>query len=96
MTLFRKFVLHETLLGAITVLVLLTPSNGQQETDPSWYDPWAKPTATAARVKSPSGHPMNPQTSFSKTSTVPKKRGRKETPRATASLQATKSAAVKP
>ena len=96
MTLFRRFVLYETLLGMMTVLMLLTPSFGQQETDPSWYDPWAKAAATAAHVKYSNAHPTNLRTSLSKTSTVSKKRSRKETARALVSMQAAKNPAMKP
>ena len=88
MTLFRRFVLYETLLGMMTVLMLLTPSYGQQETDPSWYDPWAKATATSAHVKYTNAHPTDLKMSLSKTSTVPKNRSRKETPRALVSMLA--------
>ena len=78
MILFRRFVLYETLLGMMTVLILLTPSYGQQEIEPSWYDPWAKATATSAHSKYTNSHPTNLKMSLSKMSTVPKKRSRKE------------------
>ena len=87
MTLFRRFPLHETLLGAISVLVFLSPSYGQQETEPSWYDPWAKTTATTAPVKRTTVHPMNSQNRFTKNSTTSKKQGHRQNPRSIASLQ---------
>ena len=87
MTLFRGFLLHETLLGAISVLVLLSSSYGQQETEPSWYDPWAKTAATTAPVKRTTVHPMNSQTRFTKNSTTSKKQGHKQNPRSIATLQ---------
>jgi hypothetical protein len=83
-TFFRGFLLHETLLGAISVLVLLSSSNGQQETEPSWYDPWAKTTATTAPVKRTTVHPMISQTRFTKNSTTSNKQGHKQNRRSIA------------
>jgi hypothetical protein len=37
---FRNLV-HATLLGAVTLPLLLVPSFAQQEVDPTWHDPWA-------------------------------------------------------
>ena len=38
------------LLGA-TFTILLLPAYAQQEVTPSWYDPWAAPSATARRSR---------------------------------------------
>ena len=56
---FRKAVLHETLLGAMTVLMLLVPCYGQQETDPSWFDPWAPNPAVTRAAKPRAAQPVN-------------------------------------
>jgi hypothetical protein len=50
MKLSRKLALHAALLGA-TALTLLVPAYAQQETDPTWYDPWAKPAAHATQTE---------------------------------------------
>jgi O-methyltransferase involved in polyketide biosynthesis len=49
MKLSRKVALHAALLGA-TALTLLVPAYAQQETDPTWYDPWAKPAVHATQA----------------------------------------------
>jgi hypothetical protein len=38
--------------GAIFTILLL-PAYGQQEVDPTWYDPWAAPTAAAVHPAQP-------------------------------------------
>ena len=40
------------LAGAIFTILLL-PAYGQQEVDPTWYDPWAAPTAAAVHPAQP-------------------------------------------
>src|SRR5260370_37951783 len=40
------------LFGSIFTILLL-PAYGQQEVDPTWYDPWAAPTTAG-------GHPSQP------------------------------------
>jgi len=40
------------LFGAIFTILLL-PAYGQQEVDPSWYDPWAAPTAAVVHPGQP-------------------------------------------
>jgi hypothetical protein len=40
------------LCGAIFTILLL-PAYGQQEVDPTWYDPWAAPTAAAVHPAQP-------------------------------------------
>src|SRR5882762_7595957 len=97
MKLFRRFVLNETLLGAMTVLMLLVPSYAQQETDPSWYDPWAKPSPAIARPWQPrTPHPMNQQPISSRASGRRKKQARKQAPRAIARMQPAKVPVLKP
>jgi len=46
--------LRENALAAILLGVLIAPTLtisafGQQEVDPTWYDPWAKPTAVSVQ-----------------------------------------------
>lgn len=41
------------LFGAIFTILLL-PAYGQQEVDPTWYDPWAAPSTAAVPVVQPS------------------------------------------
>lgn len=71
---FRKAVLHETLLGAMTVLMLLVPCYGQQETDPSWFDPWAPNPAVTRAAKPRAAHPVNALVVSSRASDARKKR----------------------
>lgn len=40
------------LCGAIFTILLL-PAYGQQEVDPTWYDPWAAPTTAAVHPAQP-------------------------------------------
>jgi len=72
-TLFRKLLFNERLVGVMGVLMLVTCSYGQQETDPSWYDPWAKTTVATARVQYVNKRRMDSQTKISQTSTIPRK-----------------------
>src|SRR6201993_744297 len=41
MTLSRGTLLKAVLLGTMTLPMLTIPALGQQEVDPTWYDPWA-------------------------------------------------------
>jgi hypothetical protein len=60
MKFFKKSRVNETLLAALTLLMLLVPAFAQQETDPTWYDPWAKPSpAVAARATVRKVRPAN-------------------------------------
>jgi hypothetical protein len=45
----RCFLLNTAILGAMSVPMLLVPSYGQQEIDPTWHDPWAVTTPAAAQ-----------------------------------------------
>lgn len=49
MKLSRVIVLKAALLGAMALPMLLVPAYGQQEIDPTWYDPWPAATKTAAQ-----------------------------------------------
>jgi len=42
------------LFGAIFTILLL-PAYGQQEVDPTWYDPWAAPTTAVVHPSQPPG-----------------------------------------
>ncbi len=44
----RENALAAILLGVLTAPTLTISAFGQQEVDPTWYDPWAKPTAVSA------------------------------------------------
>ena len=46
---FRKLALDATMLGTVA-LALMLPAFAQQEMDPTWYDPWAKPAAHVTKV----------------------------------------------
>lgn len=46
---FGKLALDATLLGTVA-LALLLPAFAQQEMDPTWYDPWAKPVAHVTKA----------------------------------------------
>ena len=37
------------MLGVLTALILTISAFGQQEVDPTWYDPWAKSAAATVR-----------------------------------------------
>lgn len=48
--------LRTALLHSLWLTAMFVPAFAQQEMDPTWYDPWAKPHATAApaaKVASP-------------------------------------------
>jgi len=45
---FRKLAFDAALLGTVGFALLL-PAFAQQEMDPTWYDPWAKPAAQVAK-----------------------------------------------
>lgn len=49
MTLSRGILLKAILLGTMAVPMLTVPALGQQEVDPSWYDPWARSAKVAVR-----------------------------------------------
>jgi hypothetical protein len=53
------------LCGAIFTILLL-PAYGQQEVDPTWYDPWAAPTAAAVHPAHPAAvvHPSQAHVSL--------------------------------
>jgi hypothetical protein len=54
----RMFAVKALLLGAIALPTLM-PAFGQQEVDPTWYDPWApasKTMAQSAQVKAQPKH----------------------------------------
>jgi hypothetical protein len=54
MKLSKKIALRAVLLGAMAVPTLLIPAYGQQEMDPTWYDPWpaTKTAVQPAQTKS--------------------------------------------
>ena len=55
MTLSKAILLKAVLLATIALPMLTASAFGQQEVDPSWYDPWApavKVVVRAAQVKS--------------------------------------------
>src|SRR5467141_3052053 len=99
MKLFGRFAVKETLFGVASVLVLvllLVPSYGQQETDPSWYDPWAGPSPVVARFVQPRVvQPVKPQLVSAPVLDQHKKQTLKRAPRTIASLRQVKSGDVK-
>ena len=46
---FRKLAIDTTLVATVA-LALILPAFAQQEMDPTWYDPWAKPAAHVTKV----------------------------------------------
>jgi hypothetical protein len=94
MKFFKKSRVNEPLLAALTLLMLLVPAFAQQETDPTWYDPWAKPSpAIAAKTTLRKVRPTN---SRLKSSQAPQ--ARKQEIRALAPVAAVpvKNVALKP
>jgi hypothetical protein len=95
MKFFKKVRLNETLLAALTLLMLLVPAYAQQEMDPTWYDPWAKPSpAVAAHAKLPKARQADSRLRNSRTSDSRKKEAGKLVP--LAAMQPVKSAAPRP
>lgn len=91
---FKKSRVNETLLAALTLLMLLVPAFAQQETDPTWYDPWAKPSpAIAAKTTLRKVRPAN---SRLKSSVVPKARKREVRALAPVAAVPVKNVALKP
>ena len=46
----KMFTLKVVLLGAMAVPMLFVSAYGQQEVDPTWYDPWASPSKPVAQT----------------------------------------------
>jgi hypothetical protein len=49
----RKVILNATLLGALLLPTSVLPCFGQQEMDPTWYDPWAPPRMAVTSPSQP-------------------------------------------
>jgi hypothetical protein len=95
MKFFKKFRLNETLLATFTLLMFLAPAFAQQEMDPTWYDPWAKPSpAVAAHAKPRKAHPVNSRLRTSRTSDSLKKG--EVNSASLAAIRPVKSAALRP
>lgn len=95
MKFFKKFRRNETLLATLTLLMLLVPAYAQQEMDPTWYNPWAKPSpAVAAHAKPRKAHRVNSRLRTSRTSDSLKKGDTKST--SLAAVRPIKSAALRP
>lgn len=63
MTLSKAVVLKAVLLGTMAVPMLTSPALGQQEVDPTWYNPWptqAKVAAQPVAAKSTLAHKPSP------------------------------------
>jgi hypothetical protein len=74
---FAKRIAMNATLAAIVMLALLVPAYSQQDTDPTWYNPWAAPNQavvqhqqsrpanrkTRRENRSAAGHKSNRQTS---------------------------------
>jgi len=74
MKFFKKSRVNQTLLAALTLLMFLVPAFAQQETDPTWFDPWAKPSPAVARKATP--RKVRPANSRLKSSQAPEARKR--------------------
>jgi hypothetical protein len=60
MKFFKKSRVNEALLAALTMVMLIVPAFAQKETDPTWFDPWAKPSpAVAAKATLRKVRPAN-------------------------------------
>jgi hypothetical protein len=95
MKFFKGVRLSETLLAALTLLMLLVPAYAQQEMDPTWYDPWAKPSpAVAANAKPHKVRPANSRLKSSRVLDARKREAAKSAP--LAAMQPVKSAALRP
>jgi hypothetical protein len=95
MKFFKKVRLNEALLAALTLLLLLVPAYAQQEMDPTWYDPWAKPSpAVAAHGKLPKARQANSRLRNSPTSDSRKREAAKLVP--LAAIKPVKSATLRP
>lgn len=95
MKFFKKVRLHETLPAALALLMLLVPAYAQQEMDPTWYDPWAKPSpAVAAHAKLPKAGQANSRLRNSRTSDSRKREAVKWVP--LPAIKPVKSAALRP
>ena len=95
MKFFKKFRLNEALLATLTLLMLLAPAFAQQEMDPTWYDPWAKPSpAVAAHAKLHKVRPANSRLRSSRAMDGRKREATKSAP--LAAMQPIKSAALRP
>jgi hypothetical protein len=49
----RKVLALATLFGAMVTTTLLCPAYGQQDVDPTWYNPWAASNTTAVQTTQP-------------------------------------------
>jgi len=49
-----------TLFGAM-LTAFLVPAYGQQEVDPTWYNPWVPPAAVVQSARQPSVHHRHPR-----------------------------------
>jgi len=95
MKFFKKSRVNQTLLAALTLLILLVPAFAQQETDPTWYDPWAKPSpAVAAKATLRKVRPANSRLRTSRTTDARKKDVRVSAP--LAAIQPVKSVTLRP
>ena len=74
----RKVILNATLLGSLLLPATVLPCFGQQEMDPTWYDPWAttRPAVTSASASSVEQHAVEKKTAL-RTSTRGKRRSRR-------------------
>ena len=95
MKFFKRVRVNETLLAALTLLMLLVPAYAQQEMDPTWYDPWAKPSpAVAAHAKLHKVRPANSRLKSSRALDARKREATKSAP--PSAMQPVKSAALRP
>lgn len=95
MNFFGRFRSNETLLTAFALLMLLVPAYAQQEMNPTWYDPWAKPSpAVAAQAKPHKSVQANRQLKNARTAASRRNEARKSS--AVATIQPVKSAALRP
>ena len=56
----RRLAMMATLFGAM-LTAFLVPAYGQQEVDPTWYNPWVPPAAVVQSAPQPSVHHRHPR-----------------------------------
>ena len=80
--------LRLTLMHSMLLTAMFMPAFAQQEMDPTWYDPWAKPNANAAPVaKAQTPGKLRKVSADSRDQAKGKKAVNRQEPRGTARVQ---------
>jgi hypothetical protein len=89
MKLSKVIALKGTLLGAMALQMLMIPAYGQQEVDPTWYNPWAATSKAAAQFTQAKSAEYKSQRTASAERLKSKKQARAKVPRHIEQTQAT-------